>query len=68
MSAAEVPVWERLYLTVKEAAALAGIGEKRMYELVNGRNPPPMLVMGHKRLIQRKALEAYLEDRNTWKY
>ena len=52
---------EKLYLTIDEAAEYAGIGQKAMREMVNSQDPPPLLRLGAKRLIQREGLAPYLE-------
>lgn len=57
-----------LYLTVKEAARYAGIGEGTMRDYVASADPPPMLLVGRKRYLQRDGLERYLEERQTWHY
>ncbi len=59
---------ETLYLTVKDAAEYAGIGEGAMRAYVDGPDPPPMLVIGTRRYIQRDAIARYLEARQTWHY
>ena len=64
----EVPVSRRLYLTVRDAAHYAGIGEGAMYDYVNGSDPPPLLVIGGRRYVQREGLGRYLEERQTWRY
>lgn len=57
-----------LYLTIKDAAAYAGIGEGAMRAYADSADPPPMLVVGTRRYIQRAALAQYLEERQTWHY
>ena len=57
----DAPIWEKINLTIKEAAALFGIGEKKIIELTNGENCPYVLYNGNKRLIKRKKFEKYLE-------
>lgn len=52
---------EKLYLTIAEAAKYVGIGEKAMRDYVNSADPPPMLKVGGKRLLQRSALAGYFE-------
>ena len=59
---------ETLYMTVKGAAEYAGIGEGAMREYVDSADPPPMLMVGARRYIQRKGLAQYLEERQTWHY
>ena len=67
MSAAE-PRTLPLYLTVKEAAAYAGIGEGTMRGFVDGQDPPPMLVVGTRRYVQRDGLARYLEGQQNYRY
>ena len=57
-----------LYLTVKQSAAMAGIGERAMAGYVDGPDPPPILMVGSRRYIQRASLPKYLEERQTWFY
>ena len=52
---------DKLYLSVDEAAEYVGIGRNAMYELMNGKNPPPHLKIGNKRLLQKAALPEYFE-------
>lgn len=57
-----------LYLTVEEAARYAGIGIGAMRDYVASADPPPLLMVGSKRYIQRAGLARYLEDKQTWHY
>lgn len=57
-----------LYLTVEEAAAYAGIGVGAMRAYMDGADPPPLLMVGSKRYIQRAGLARYLENKQTWHY
>ena len=57
----EVPIWEKVNLTVEEAAALSNIGVNRLREISDDENCPFVLWVGNKRLIKRKAFEAFLE-------
>lgn len=52
---------DKLYLSVEEAAAYVGVGEKFMRDLLNSRCPPPHLRVGNKRLLQKAALPEYFE-------
>lgn len=53
---------DKLYLTVKEAAEYVGIGIKAMHNYVNSSDPPPYLVVGKQKRLQKKALEPYFEN------
>lgn len=57
-----------LYLTQKEAAEYTGIGERVIADYVNSQDPPPLLIIGTRKYIQRDGLAAYLERRQTWYY
>lgn len=57
----EVPIWEKLNLTVEEAAAYSGIGMNRIKDLSNGEDCPFVLWIGKKRLIKRKQFDKFLE-------
>lgn len=60
MSTANVPLWEKLTLTLKEAAALSGIGINKLREISNDEECGFVLYVGNKRLIKRKPFDAYL--------
>lgn len=58
----EVPVWEKLNLTVEEMAAYSGIGINKIKELSNDENCKFVLWVGNKRLIKRKKFDEYIEN------
>lgn len=62
-----VPLGLPLYVTVEQAAKLAGIGRDRMYEYVNSRaDPIPQMRVGRaKTLIRTSAIPGYLMRRET---
>lgn len=57
----DVPIWEKSYLTLEEAAAYFGIGINKLRELTDDKNCRCVLWCGSKRLIKRKAMDEYLE-------
>lgn len=57
-----------LYLSIERAARYAGIGEGAMRAYVDGADPPPLLVIGSRRYVQRAGLSRYLEEHQTWHY
>ena len=57
-----------LYLTVEEAAHYAGIGINTMRTYIDSEYPPPMLMVGSRRYIQRDGLARYLEEKQTWHF
>lgn len=57
----EVPIWEKTNLTIEEAAALFGIGQNKLRELVKEQNTYT-LDIGTKKMIKRKQFEKFLEN------
>lgn len=57
-----VPIWEKIALTLEEAAAYSNVGINRIREITNNENCPFVLFVGNKRLIKRKPFEKYLEQ------
>ena len=58
----EVPIWEKVTLTIEEAAAYSNIGEGKLRELVAERNCPFVMFVGRRFLIKRKAFEKYIDQ------
>lgn len=59
----KVPIWEKLTLTVEEASDYSGIGINKLYELLSQPSSAEyVLQVGKRRIIKRKAFEAYLEN------
>ena len=56
-----VPIWEKVNLSMEEAAAYFGIGINKLREITNEDNCPFVLWNGSKRMIKRKAFEKFLE-------
>lgn len=57
-----IPVSEKAFLTLEQAAEYFNIGITKLRELTNSSDCPYVLWNGSKRLIKRKKLEAYLID------
>lgn len=57
----DVPIWEKVNLTIEEAARYSGIGTNRLRELTNEKDCKFVLFIGTKRLIKRKQFEKFLE-------
>lgn len=63
MSARDDPTDERVAVSVREAAQLAGIGGTLLYEAIReGWGPPTIVVGKRRRLIRVAALRAWLRD------
>lgn len=58
----EVPIWEKIALTVEEAAAYPNIGTHKLREITDKDDKQLVLWVGSKRLIKRKALEKYIDQ------
>ncbi len=59
-----VPVWEKMYITFEEAAALTNIGQGKLRELAAEPDCDFLLKVGSKKgLLSRKKLEEYLNSR-----
>lgn len=57
----KVPIWEKVTLSIDEAAAYSGIGTNKLRTMVNEPKCPFVLKNGSHSLIKRKAFEKYLE-------
>lgn len=60
MSTAKIPLWEKLTLTLSEAAELYGIGINKLRELSDDEDCPFVFFVGRKRKIKRKQFDAFL--------
>lgn len=61
MKAQEVPIPQKLLLTVEEAAIYSNIGINKIYNLINNPLCTFVLYVGNKkRLIKRKEFEEYI--------
>lgn len=55
-----VPLWERVTLTLEEAAAYTGIGVNKLREMSDQKNCDYVMWVGNRRMLKRKKLEEYL--------
>lgn len=56
----EVPIWEKINLTVKEAAEYSNIGINKIDRLLQLPDCPFVLFVGRKKLVKRKKFEEFL--------
>ena len=57
-----IPIWEKMNLTIPEAAAYSGIGINKIEAMLNEQRCNFVLYVGKgKRLIKRKEFERYIE-------
>lgn len=57
----DIPIWNKINLTIEEAAVYSNIGINRINEMAKRPNCPFVLYVGKKKLIKRKEFEKYLE-------
>lgn len=60
--AKEVPIWEKVALTLDEASAYSNIGINKIRELSNNPTCKFVIFIGNKRLIKRKEFEKYISE------
>lgn len=59
-----IPIWEKLNLSIEEAAAYSNIGINKINEMLKEPSCPFVLYIGKgKRVIKRKEFEKYLEKK-----
>ncbi len=58
----EVPIKDKLNLTIEEAAAYSNIGICKINELAKDPKCPFVLYVGRKKLIKRTAFEKYIDS------
>lgn len=59
----EVPIQEKLLLTIKEAALYSNIGINRIDSMLREEGCLFVLFVGSKKLVKRREFEAYLAER-----
>ena len=57
-----VPIYHKLTLTIREAAAYSNIGVNKINALLKQPDCPFVLYVGTRKLVKRKAFEAYIEE------
>lgn len=62
----KVPIWEKVTLTIDEAAEYSNIGINRINDMLNNPSCPFVLFVGRgKRLVKRREFEKYLEKTDS---
>lgn len=59
---ARIPLWEKVNLTIEEAAEYSNIGQNRISEMLRMPRCPFVLYVGKKKLVKRKEFEKFLAD------
>ena len=57
----KVPIWQKSYLTLDEAAAYTGIGINKLRDMSNEETCDYVLWVGNRRLLKRRKLDEYLD-------
>lgn len=57
----EIPIWEKKWLTLEEAAAYSGIGRNKIRELSQQKNCPFAIWLGGKLYIIREKLDDFTD-------
>ena len=58
-----LPIDRKMLLSIREAAEYSNIGINKIDELLTERICPFVLFVGTKKLVKRKAFEAYIEGK-----
>lgn len=58
----DVPISEKIALTVQEASKISNIGENKLYEITKNPRCSFVLWIGNKRLIKRKEFEKFISE------
>lgn len=58
----EVPIKDKLNLTIEEAAAYSNISSKTLRRIISENNPDFILKIGTRTLIKKRLFEKYLEN------
>jgi len=59
----KVPIHLKTTLTIREAAEYSNIGINKIDEMLKQPNCPFVLFVGTKKLVKRKAFEAYIDGK-----
>ena len=57
-----VPIWEKVTLTIEEAAAYSNIGINKLREMTNDPRCSYVIWCGSRRLIKRKEFEKFISE------
>ena len=56
----DIPLWEKVTLSIDEATIYTGIGRAKLYEMTNREDCPFVLWIGKRRVIKREAFDEYI--------
>ena len=58
----DIPAWEKVSMSIEEAAEYSHIGINKLRQLTEEEDCPFVLWVGAKRLIKRKKFEEFIND------
>ena len=58
-----LPIDRKMLLSIREAAEYSNIGINKIDEMLKQPNCPFVLFVGTKKLVKRKAFEAYIDEK-----
>lgn len=58
-----IPIWEKMNLTVDEAVAFSNIGEGKLRQILDEPGCSFVLFIGNRRLVKRKEFEKYINSK-----
>lgn len=59
----QVPIWEKVTLSIEEASEYSGIGSNKLYKMIaEPSSAEYVLYNGKRKMIKRKAFEKFLEN------
>lgn len=61
MERTRIPIWQKINLTIEEAAEYSNIGLNKLREIADEPCCPFVLHIGRRKIIKRKEFERYLE-------
>lgn len=61
----KVPIWQKINLTIEEAAEYSNIGVSTLRNRISAENYDFVINVGAKKLINRKKFEKFLENVNV---
>lgn len=59
----KVPIYQKITLTIREAAEYSNIGINKIDQMLRTPNCPFVLFVGSKKLVKRKEFEEFIRDR-----
>lgn len=60
----QIPMWEKINLTIQEASEYSNIGESTIRGLLKEKGCPFLLMIGKKHLVKRKEFEKFLSEKH----